>query len=210
LQITLTGFMFLLISALLGYVSYISLFASWHKVEVIIVMIFQYLTTFFIFPNDRQWNLQFVEMSIWSIFSRSILLHSHAREFGYGVNGCVETVNSLSITLKFRYLPRYTLLNWTPLLQDGFMLHMGYFCFYTSLVQFSYCSACSISFNFQFDWVYDTIWCLYFHWLPWLSWLLFLFLCVFILWYFGVFIYVCSYIYLLDIWCYWWEATRTN
>jgi hypothetical protein len=28
LQITLTGFMFLLISALLGYVSYISLFAS--------------------------------------------------------------------------------------------------------------------------------------------------------------------------------------
>jgi hypothetical protein len=134
LQITLTGFMFLLISALLGYVSYISLFASWHKVEVIIVMIFQYLTTFFIFPNDRQWNLQFVEMSIWSIFSRSILLHSHAREFGYGVNGCVETVNSLSITLKFRYLPRYTLLNWTPLLQDGFMLHMGYFCFYTRLV----------------------------------------------------------------------------
>jgi hypothetical protein len=101
IQITLMGFMMLLLSALLGYVSGTRV----HQ-----------------FSNASHY-LSFCQM-IW------IINFEVCKKLAYEV--------PLKL-LKFLYSSRYTHLNWTRLLQDGLILHTGYFCFYTRLVKLSHC-----------------------------------------------------------------------
>jgi hypothetical protein len=81
--------------------------------------IFQCLTLIFILAND-------INKKFWSLQETSILWST-------------SKIAEISIKLKFLHSSRYTHLNWTRLLQDGLILHTGYFCFYTRLVKLSHC-----------------------------------------------------------------------